>query len=781
VKKQISFIILAILLIQNLHSQDTQLWYQQPADEWMKALPVGNGRLGAMIYGRINTEIIALNEITLWSGQYDAEQNSTCGKERIADIRRLFFDGDPINGNGACTDCFARKSSSPGTHLPLGDLKLKFNHYERKATDYSRTLDLENAVASVSYNYNNVNYRREYFCSNPDQALIIHLTADQSASIGFELSFNLLRQAEITATDNGLSFSGQATFPNLGPGGVNFTGKIQLIATNGDVSVDTRCDNSTVLLVNRADEVTLIFDLRTDYKSPDYQTLCATTLANARNKSYEQLKQAHIADYARLFNRMELALGNAEANRLPTDARLTQVKQGQSDPALEALFFQYGRYLLIASSRENSPLPANLQGVWNDNLACNMGWTCDYHLDINTEQNYWAANITNLAECNAPWFDYIESLSVAGEKTAQSVYGSPGWVVHTVSNAWDYTGVGDGLAWGMFPASTAWISSHLWTHYTYTQDVDFLRNKAYPILKKAAVFFLDYMTENPKNGYLMAGPCNSPENTFKYNGWELAMSMMTTADRVLIHELFSACIQASGILDADAEFRAELETALTKFPPIRAGADGTVREWFDDYEDAHPNHRHLTHLLSLYPFAQITPGKTPELAEAAAKTIESKLNSQGWEDVEFCRAWIVALYARLKDADKAHQSLEILLGKLSRENLFTMSPAGIAGAPYDIFIFDGNEAGTAAIAEMLLQTQEGYIELLPALPETWNKGRVKGLCLPGGAEIAMEWENGAITAAELKATANNTFRLKHPDTGLPVTVSLTKNETWKIK
>lgn len=762
-KKIAAFILLLGGLIPlNSHSQDLKLWYQQPADEWMKALPVGNGRLGAMIYGKTRTEIIALNEITMWSGQYNPDQNSTCGKENIADIRELFFNGDPINGNGAATNCFSHKNTIPGTHLPVGDLKLKFNHPERKISDYTRTLDLTNAVASVSYKYKNINYRREYICSNPDQVLVIHLTADQAASISFDLSFNLLRQADIVPSENGLEFTGQVSFPNLGPGGVSFMGKVQVITKNGDVGTDTHCNNDVVLSVHNADEATILLDIRTDYKNPNYKEICATSVTGAASKTYKQLKTSHTEDHSKLFSRVELSLGTSEADNLPTDKRWQRIRQGNSDPGLDALFFQYGRYLLIASSRENSPLPANLQGVWNDNLACNMGWTCDYHLDINTEQNYWAANIANLAECNTPWFNYIESLSIAGEKTARETYESPGWVVHCASNAWDYTAIGDGMAWSMFPAATAWISSHLWTHYHYTQDVNFLQNKAYPIMKKAAEFFLDYMIENPNNGYLMTGPSNSPENTFKFNGWELAMSMMTTADRVLVYDLFSSCKQAAEILETDAALRAQLETALSKFPPIKIGANGSVQEWFEDYEDAHPNHRHLTHLLSLYPFAQISAEKTPALALAAGKTIENKLNSEGWEDVEFCRAWIVALYARLKNPAKAYESLSILLNKLTRENLFTVSVAGIAGAPWDIFIFDGNEAGTAAMGEMLIQSQEGYIEFLPALPNEWKTGYFKGLCVTGGAEADLEWKDKIVQKAVLRATANNTFKIKIP-------------------
>ena len=780
-KKMNLAIALLILLPFISQAQDLSLWYKQPANEWMKALPIGNGRLSGMIYGKGNTEIIALNEITMWSGQYDENQNVVCGKEKLAQIRQHFFDGNPIEGNGAATNGFSSKAHSFGTHLPVGDLKLKFGHYDRKMKDYVRSLDLESAVASVSYEYNDVNYFKEYICSNPDQALVINLTADKPQSISFEMTLNLLRQADIKPSENGLEFTGKVSFPNLGPGGVNFIGKIQVIAKNGNVENDTRCDKEQVLLVRDADEVKIIIDIRTDYNTPEYKEICATTVERAGSKAFEQLKADHVSDHAKLFSRVALSLGTSEKAHLPTDVRWQQIKQGTPDPGLDALFFQYGRYLLIASSRENSPLPANLQGIWNDNLACNMGWTCDYHLDINTEQNYWAANLGNLAECNVPWFNYIRDLSVHGEETARKAYGSPGWVVHTVSNAWGYTGIGEGMAWSMFSASTAWLTSHLWTHYEYTQDKEFLRNEGYPIIKKAAEFFFDYMVENPHNGYLMTGPSNSPENTFKFQGWELAMSMMTTADRVLVYELYNSCIQASEILDVDADFRNNLKQALTKFPPLKIGKNGGIQEWFEDYEDAHPNHRHATHLLSLYPFAQISLEKTPDLAKAAKKTIENKLNAEGWEDVEFSRANSALFYARLKEAENAYKNFRALLTDLTRENLFTMSPAGIAGAPYDIFIFDGNEAGAAAVAEMLVQGHEGYIEFLPALPSAWKDGYAKGLCIPGGAEIDIEWKNGVVEKAALKATATNTFKVKVPGGDSYATKQLNQGELWQIK
>ena len=735
------------------------LWYEQPADEWMKATPMGNGRLGAMVYGGVNTETIALNEITMWSGQYDENQEDPCGKKKLTEIRQLFFDGKIAEGNNLASQHLTGRPNSFGSHLPVGDLKIMFSHDSTSIKNYKRALNLQDAITTVSYVADGVKYTREYICSNPDDVILIKLSADKPQSISFEMNLDLLRESNIITDSLGMSFSGQALFPRQGPGGVHFMGQVAVSAANGEVD---KTDSS--YQVKNADEVIITIDIRTDYKSPEYKSLCENTIKAALAKDYASLRDAHVEDYTNLFSRVELFLGESELDKLPTDVRWQQIKEGKADPGLDALFFQYGRYLLIASSRENSPLPANLQGVWNDNLACNMPWTCDYHLDIYTQQNYWLANVGNLHESNYPLFRYIEHLAEHGEKTAMKVYGSPGWTAHTVANVWGYTAPGASVSWGLFPAAGAWMATHLWEHYTFTKDVDFLRNTAYPLLKGTAIFFQDYMVENPHNGYLMTGPSNSPENSFRFEGGAYALSMMTTCDRILVYEIYQACIQSAEILGIDADFKAELEAALTKLPPLKIGKNGEVQEWFEDYESAHPNHRHASHLLSLYPYAQITPDKTPDLANAARLVVENKLNSEGWEDVEFSRANTIAFYARLKDGQEAYKNLSLLLKELVRENLFTYSPPGVAGAEWDIFIFDGNEAAPAAMADMLLQSHDGYIEFLPALPVEWNTGYFKGLCVRGGGEIDLEWKAGKVTHAQLTAQHDNTFTIKIPNT-----------------
>ena len=738
--------------------ETTELWYAQPAKVWMESLPIGNGRLGAMTYGGIEEEKLALNESTMWSGQYNENQNKPFGREKMNQLRKLFFEGKLSEGNRIAGDNLHGNQTSFGTHLPIGDLKMQFIYPEGKVTGYRRSLSLDEAVSSVSFNSGGVNYKREYFATNPDNVLVLRLTADKQKSITMNMGLDLMRQADLSVENNQLVFTGKVDFPLHGPGGVCFEGRIAVLADNGEVKME-----QSGVGIKEADAVTLIVDVRTDYKSPDYKTLCADGVKKAAAKSYDELKQAHIKDYNTLYNRVSIHFGQDANRALPTDVRWKQVKEGKTDTGLDALFFQYGRYLTIASSRENSPLPIALQGFFNDNKACNMGWTNDYHLDINTEQNYWAANVGNLAECNAPLFTYIKDLAHHGAKTAEVVYGCKGWTAHTTANVWGYTPASSTIIWGLFPMAGSWIASHLWTQYEFTQDKQYLAETAYPLLKGNAQFILDFLAKDPKSGYLMTGPSISPENWFRTaGGEEMVASMMPACDRELAYEILSNCVQASEILNTDREFADSLRTAIAQLPPIQLRANGAIREWFEDFEEAHPNHRHTSHLLALYPFSQITLEKTPELAEAARKTIENRLSAENWEDTEWSRANMICMYARLKDAQEAYKSVQLLQGKLSRENLMTVSPGGIAGAEGDIYSFDGNPAGTAGMAEMLVQNHEGYVEFLPCLPVEWKDGSFKGLCLKGGAEATAEWTNAVINKASLKATVDQVLKVKVP-------------------
>lgn len=757
-KNSLLYILFILVLIgQNgvAQSSSLKMWYDEPSDEWMKSLPIGNGRLGGMVFGGVEKERIALNEITLWSGQPDPNQDPSFGKEALRNIQQMFLEGKLEEGDALGWKNMSSHPASFGTHLPFGEIVLDFKQGDVDFGNYIRSLDLEKGMATVSYQRDGVTYHREYFCSNPANVLIVRLSASKKGKQSFEVGVNPLRESAITTEKNTVHFAGKVDYPKFGPGGVDFYGAIRVLTKGGDIK-----QNKESLSVEKADEVLLIVDLRTDFISKDFKEKVLSTLSNAEKKKFKELKREHQEDFVRLFNRVSLSLG-ASRDNITTDERLKLLKAGNSDPDLVALFFQYGRYLLISSSRENSPLPANLQGIWNDNLACNMPWTCDYHLDINTQQNYWAANICNLSECNEPLFNYIKSLAVAGKETAKKMYGCDGWVAHTVANVWGFTAPGWGSGWGLHSTGGAWLATHMWEHYCFTQDKELLAD-IYPVLKQSALFFLDYMIEDPESGYLLTGPSNSPENFYLWNGKRLSLSLMPTCDRIIIYEIFNACRNASELLQIDEDFRKKVITAIAKLPPLKIGKHGQIQEWQSDYEEAVPEHRHMMPLLALYPYSQISLAKTPDLAKATAVSMYRRMNAPRWEAVEFNVAMLINFFARLKETEKAYENVLNLIANFTRENMFTVSLKGIASAQEDIFIFDGNEAGPAGIAEMLLQSHEGYIELLPCLPDEWSTGSFKGLCARGGFEVDLSWDNGKVKCAEVRAGINNVLKIKIP-------------------
>lgn len=753
-------------------AQKPQLWYDKPADEWMKSVPIGNGRIGAMVYGDTEHETVNLNESSVWAGEYDPNQEIPFGRERLNALRELFFAGKIEEGNGIASDSLHGTPHSFGTHLPIGDLKIDFKYDDPSAeiTDYRRVLDMENALATVKFKKGKTEYYREYLSSNPQDAVVMRFTASKKNAVSFEMHIDMLRENTAIRTENGqIVFEGQALYPNLGTGGVHFSGRVAVKTEGGKVE-----NLGDKIKVSDADAVTIISDVRTDFKNPNYKKTCSDNIKKVLNHEYSHIRKEHIEDYAPLFARVKLQIGDPKRDLIPTDERWRELREGKDDAGLQAQFFQLARYLLIASSRENSPLPVALQGFFNDNLACHMCWTSDYHLDINIQQNYWIANIGNLAECNAPLYTYIADLAHHGAKTAQTVYGCKGWTAHTTANIWGFTAPSGGIGWGLFPCAGSWIATHLWTQYEYTQDKDYLRKVAYPLLKSNAEFLLDYMCEDPNTGYLVTGPSISPENAFGHNGGVWCASIMPTCDRVLVYEILNACLHSTNILGIDASFADSLRLAIAKLPPLRKNKYGGIREWMEDYDDVNVNHRHTSHLLALYPYSQISLEHTPELAEAARNSIVRRMTAHDWEDTEWSRANAICYYARLQDPKEAYESINILMKNLARENLLSISPKGIAGAPYDIFIFDGNAAGAAGIGEMLVQLIEdgdyktpkpetGFIKLLPCLPEEWKDGSFEGLCVKGGAEISAEWKDSQIKKASLKATADGLFRMQIPE------------------
>lgn len=779
------FVLVSFVATAESNNASDVLWYTNPASKWMEALPIGNGRLGGMVYGGTAVERFALDESSLWSGQPNPDQDRPFGRARLDSLRQLFFDGKIKEANDIAWNQLVGNQTSFGTHLPAGEITFRFPDINPQyVKDYHRQLDLSTAVATTTFRHRGIVYERQAFASHPDEVIVYHFAANKRGKISFTAylqvandmpcSYANPRHLQLAKGEAGavIAFSGQALFAMHGPGGVHFAGRMAVKTDGGKVTT-----TDSTLTVAKANEVTVIIDLRTDFKRPAFDSLIDEEMDVAITHPFATLRDRHIADYSPLYSRVTIHFGSNTNNdnakslsslggsSLPTDQRRLGALEGIQDPELDALFFQMGRYLTIASSRENSPLPIALQAFFNDNLACHMGWTNDYHLDINTQQNYWVANVGNLAECNAPLFRWIADLVEPGSRTAQTIYGCKGWTAHTTTNIWGYTAPSSCIAWGLHPTAGSWIATHLWTNYEYTRDREYLRTVAYPLLKGNAEFLLDYMTIDPRTGTLVTGPSISPENAFGYDENHYSASMMPTCDRVFAWEILNACLQSTHILGCDADFRTRLEEALNHFPTFKIGRDGGIQEWAEDYVQAYPNHRHTSHLMSFWPFAQITLQHDPRLAAAVRRTFDLRLAAPGWEDVEWSRANAIGVYARLTDAEEAYRSVKMLEGYLSRGNLLTVSPAGIAGAEADIFAIDGNTAGAAGIAEMLIQTQNGYLQFLPALPSAWSEGSFSGLCIRGGAEVACKWKDSRIIRATLTATVPGTFAIEVPRQG----------------
>jgi alpha-L-fucosidase 2 len=704
-----------------------------------------------MVFGGIAKERIALTESTVWSGAPREADVNPEGVTHLSEIRQLLFEGNYGQARKLCEECLLSHPTSFGTNLPLLDLALTFPSTE-ETSRYKRSLDLDEGIARVEYRANGHLFTREMFASNPEDVLIVRLESDAPGGISLKAGLDEIKVPGVVAAQGAdtLIFKGHAfeSMHSNGKQGVEVECRARLLHVGGQAKA-----GEDYLQIDHASSVTLIVAAATSYGGREPGEACREALESASAKAYAELRRSHVADHQALFRRVHIDLGSSmAAESIPTDQRRKALEAGASDPGLCALFFQFGRYLTIAGSRSNSPLPLALQGIWNDGLASSMGWTDDFHLDINTEQNYWLAEVGNLSESQTPLFALIEELRTSGRHTAKALYDAPGWVSHVVTNPWGYTAPGWGLGWGIFVTSGVWISLQMWEHFRFTRDIEFLRERVYPVFKEAAEFFLAYMVEDPKHGWLVTGPSDSPENSFRTPSGEVCSeSMGPTCDRVLVEALFSKCVEAQELLSMDAAFGRTIQQARQKLPPLQIGRYGQLQEWLEDFDEAELNHRHTSHLIALYPEDQISPEKTPKLANAARVTLERRIQQPNWEGTEWSRANLVNYYARLWDGEAAHRHLVGLIAKAADDNLLTYSRGGVAGASQNIFAIDGNTAGAAGLAEMLLQSQGEAIHLLPALPVEWQKGSVSGLCARGGFQVEIQWQSHRLVSAAISS------------------------------
>lgn len=771
------------------YGKDYKLWYDAPATVWEEALPLGNGRIGAMVYGNPTQEVYQLNEETLWSG-YPQDCNNPKAAEVLPLVRKAVDEGDYVKASAL----WKANAQGPYTarYLPLANLMLS-QPTEKQSKNIYRDLNISNATATVTYEADGVKYRRTSFISYPDQVMVVKMEADKKQSVSLDVRLNSLLRYQVKATaQDELLLDGKAPSyvanRDYDPRqviyhdqlGLKFKVKVKLLSKGG-----TYASGDSLLSIRNADEVTLLLSAATDFYQPEIKL-------NDCNRTYEELIDRHLKDYQPLFNRVDISLGksSSEKEKLPTSQRLKQFATAPNDNGLLELYYQYGRYLMIASSRPGG-LPANLQGIWNHRVQ--PPWGSNYTTNINTEMNYWMTETANLPECFTPLSDFIRRLSVNGAQTAKINYGMDrGWLAHHNSDAWAQTAPTGGYdtdpkgspRWSCWPLAGVWLCQHLWEHYAFGGDCQYLSQTAYPIMKGAAEFLLQWLQKDPETGKWITNPSTSPENRFRYmdkNGQkqDAELSRSSGMDLGLAWDLLTNCIDASRILNTDAAFRSQLEEVRANLQPFRIGSKGQLLEWEKEFEEIDPKHRHVSHLFALHPGRQILPERDTELANACRRTLELRGDGgTGW-----AMAWKINFWARLHDGNHAFLMLknglkyvdatqESIKGGGTYANLFDAHP------PFQI---DGNFGGTAGITEMLLQSHAGYIHLLPALPDNWQEGSIRGIRARGGFTIDMEWKKGKITRLSVTSHLGGTCRIREGASEKEKMIETQKGKTYSIQ